>query len=166
MLYRDGFKSDRQKQEWIIKTMNQFVNVLRARLRKWYEEAGAHRCDDHRSCFTSLATARGSPAGYTTFGRRQGRRRPPSCGRRSRAAVAIVVVHDAPSAGMDNAVNDPEILNVCPSEGAARHSRDQPLRNLSISPVANLSPPKISLNDRRSSPTILISSTSRGCAGI
>jgi hypothetical protein len=38
MLYRDGFKSDRQKQEWIIKTMNRFANVLRPRLRKWYEE--------------------------------------------------------------------------------------------------------------------------------
>jgi hypothetical protein len=39
MLYRDGFRSDRQKQEWIVKTMNRFVNVLRPRLRKWYEES-------------------------------------------------------------------------------------------------------------------------------
>ena len=36
-LYRDDFRSDRQKQEWIIKTINQFVNVLRPRLRKWHE---------------------------------------------------------------------------------------------------------------------------------
>jgi hypothetical protein len=39
MLYRDGFRSDRQKREWIVKTMNRFVKVLRPRLRKWYEES-------------------------------------------------------------------------------------------------------------------------------
>jgi len=37
MLYRDDLESDREKQEWIIKTLNQFVNVLRPSLRKWYE---------------------------------------------------------------------------------------------------------------------------------
>ena len=39
MLYHDGFRSDRQRQEWIIRTMNRFVKVLRPRLRKWYEES-------------------------------------------------------------------------------------------------------------------------------
>lgn len=46
VLYRDGFRSDRQKQDWIIKTMNRFVKVLRPRLRKWYTESGRSRSTD------------------------------------------------------------------------------------------------------------------------
>jgi hypothetical protein len=32
-------ESDREKRAWITKTLNEFVNVLRPRLRKWYAEA-------------------------------------------------------------------------------------------------------------------------------
>jgi hypothetical protein len=39
MLYKDGFKSDRQRRQWLIKTINKFVNVLRPCLRRWYDEA-------------------------------------------------------------------------------------------------------------------------------
>ena len=35
----DDCKSDEQKRTWIMKTLNEFVNVLRPHLRKWYAEA-------------------------------------------------------------------------------------------------------------------------------
>lgn len=34
-----GLESDDDKRAWIMKTMNTFANVLRPRLRRWYEEA-------------------------------------------------------------------------------------------------------------------------------
>jgi hypothetical protein len=37
-LYNDRFKSEKQRREWIIKTINVFVAVLRPRLRKWHQE--------------------------------------------------------------------------------------------------------------------------------
>jgi hypothetical protein len=39
ILYRTGFKSDERRQEWIIKTINEFVRVLRPRLRRWHHES-------------------------------------------------------------------------------------------------------------------------------
>ena len=33
-----GLMSDNDKKAWITKTMNAFANVLRPRLRRWYEE--------------------------------------------------------------------------------------------------------------------------------
>jgi hypothetical protein len=38
-LYEDRFKSDQQRRDWIIKTINKFVNVLRPRLSRWHDEA-------------------------------------------------------------------------------------------------------------------------------
>lgn len=38
-LYEDRFKSDQQRREWIINTINKFVNVLRPRLSRWHDEA-------------------------------------------------------------------------------------------------------------------------------
>ena len=35
----DGCESDEQKRTWIMKTLNEFANVLRPPLRKWYAEA-------------------------------------------------------------------------------------------------------------------------------
>ena len=35
----DDCESDEQKRTWIMKTLNEFVNVLRPHLRKWYAEA-------------------------------------------------------------------------------------------------------------------------------
>ena len=32
-------ESDDEKREWIMKTLNAFANVLRPRLRKWYQES-------------------------------------------------------------------------------------------------------------------------------
>ena len=37
-IYESGLESDSEKCGWIIKMMNAFANVLRPRLRKWYEE--------------------------------------------------------------------------------------------------------------------------------
>jgi hypothetical protein len=34
-----GLESDDEKKEWIVKTLNAFANVLRPRLRKWYQES-------------------------------------------------------------------------------------------------------------------------------
>jgi hypothetical protein len=39
MLYKDRFKSEQERREWIVKTINTFVNVLRPRPRRWHEEA-------------------------------------------------------------------------------------------------------------------------------
>jgi homoserine trans-succinylase len=36
--YKDDLKSDQEKQVWIMETMNAFANVLRPRLRRWYDE--------------------------------------------------------------------------------------------------------------------------------
>jgi hypothetical protein len=38
MIDEFDLKSDDEKRAWIRKTMNAFANVLRPRLRKWYEE--------------------------------------------------------------------------------------------------------------------------------
>jgi hypothetical protein len=35
-------ESDDEKREWIIKMLNAFANVLRPRLRKWYQESRTH----------------------------------------------------------------------------------------------------------------------------
>jgi hypothetical protein len=42
MLYNDRFKSDKQRREWIIKTINEFVAVLRPRLRTWHQQTSHH----------------------------------------------------------------------------------------------------------------------------
>jgi hypothetical protein len=36
--YDDDLKSDQEKHYWIMETINVFANVLRPRLRRWYEE--------------------------------------------------------------------------------------------------------------------------------
>jgi hypothetical protein len=38
-IYEVDIESDDEKRAWIMKTMNTFANVLRPRLKKWYEEA-------------------------------------------------------------------------------------------------------------------------------
>ena len=38
MIYEVDIESDDERRAWIMKTMNTFANVLRPRLRKWYEE--------------------------------------------------------------------------------------------------------------------------------
>ena len=37
-IYEDDIESDDEKRAWIMKTMNTFANVLRPRLKKWYDE--------------------------------------------------------------------------------------------------------------------------------
>jgi hypothetical protein len=37
-IYEADLESDDEKRAWIMETMNTFANVLRPRLRKWYEE--------------------------------------------------------------------------------------------------------------------------------
>jgi hypothetical protein len=38
MFHKDRFKSEQERREWIIKTINEFVNVLGPRLRRWHDE--------------------------------------------------------------------------------------------------------------------------------
>ena len=38
ILKNEEFLSDKARQDWLIKSLNQFANVLCPRLRKWYEE--------------------------------------------------------------------------------------------------------------------------------
>lgn len=38
MIYEVDIEFDDERRAWIMKTMNTFANVLRPRLRKWYEE--------------------------------------------------------------------------------------------------------------------------------